>query len=154
MAGNLHHRTATLADIDVLHEELRHLDREEIIATGGDDTLRTLQVSLLFSEHPRAVFRDGELVCVYGISPKTTLSDIGIPWMLGTDRVRRNAKQVTLDTRAFMAAARERYRLLENYVDARNKPSVRWLQRVGFTLEPAAPWGKAGLPFHRFHMGA
>lgn len=44
------------------------------------------------------------------------------------------------------------FALLTNYVDARNAVSIRWLRWLGFEIEPAAPFGIHGLPFHRFSM--
>ena len=42
------------------------------------------------------------------------------------------------------------YDRLENRVDARNVPAIRYLRWLGFTLWPVMPWGHAGLPFYPF----
>ncbi len=42
---------------------------------------------------------------------------------------------------------------LQNYVDARNEISIRWLKWLGFRFDPKpVPYGIWGLPFLRFQM--
>lgn len=148
-------RTATLDDAFKLHPNLRELDRQELEASAGLNTGMTLARSVVLSEHPRAgVAPDGEVVALYGIVPRSILSDIGVPWMLASDRAAQYPKQIFGIAKDFTLRSRERYELLENYVDTRNGPSIRWLERLGYTIEPAVPHGAAGLPFHRFYMGS
>ena len=41
-----------------------------------------------------------------------------------------------------------------NHVYAKNRPAVRWLQHLGFVVEPSKPYGVEGAPFRRFWRSA
>lgn len=142
-------------DADLLLGSLRALDRAEVEAASGD-VERTVLLSLRITPGAMGAFtRAGEAICYWGAAPMNLLSEVAVPWLLGTDLLSRPLfartalRRARLEVRGYC----EQYRLLVNYVDARNTPSIRWLRRVGFTIEPAAPHGVAGLPFHRFYMG-
>lgn len=151
--AELHHEAATPAHAEELLAQLRPADRDEVEAASGN-VERVVRQSLAVSDDPIAA-RDpnGGLIAIYGVAPVNLLSDQASPWLLGTARMQTNAKAVLRDAREYLAFARERYPRMMNYVDARNRSSIRWLRKVGFTLEPAAPFGVQGLPFHRFHSG-
>lgn len=144
---------AYLEHAEPLVAEMRALDRQEAIATAGPDVLKTTQQSIALSYEPCAAHVPDGLLCVFGIAPASLMGDTAAPWALGTDRMTRNAAGVLRIAERYFVWARLRYPVLVNYVDARNTPSIRWLKRVGFTIDPAAPFGVEGLPFHRFHMG-
>ena len=55
-------------------------------------------------------------------------------------------------SRIFVGLMLQTWSELANHVDARNRQSVRWLSRLGFTIGPAEPYGARGLPFHPFSM--
>ena len=76
----------------------------------------------------------------------------GAPWMLGTTRLSLYARDLARHSRPWVRYMRQAVVLLENWVWADNMTSVRWLRSCGFTLEPAAPFGPFGAPFHRFWM--
>lgn len=151
--ADIHHAAAREEDVLELFKQMRPRDYDEVEAAAGDVAL-TLSRVLVASDDPITLRDDdGELIAVYGVSPTTLMGDTASPWLLGTSRMERNAKAVLRDARRYIAFVSERYPRLVNYVDARNKPSIRWLRRVGFQIDPPAPYGVAGLPFHRFHKG-
>jgi RimJ/RimL family protein N-acetyltransferase len=43
---------------------------------------------------------------------------------------------------------------LENFVDARNARSIRWLRRLGFSIREPRRMGLSDVTFYRFEMGA
>lgn len=144
---------ASLAHAAPLVAEMRALDLQEAIATAGPDVLRTTEQSIAVSYQPYAAHVPDGLLCVFGIAPLSLMGDVAAPWALGTDRMTRNAAGVLRIAERYFAWARLIFPKLVNHVDARNAPSIRWLKRVGFTIDPAEPFGLAGLPFRRFHMG-
>ena len=151
--AELQHEAATPRHAEELLGQLRPADRDEVEAASGN-VERVIRQSLAISDDPVAVrAADGGLIAIYGVAPVHLLSDQASPWLLGTARMQSNAKAVLRDAREYLAFARERYPRMMNYVDARNRSSIRWLRRVGFTLEPPAPFGVKGLSFHRFHSG-
>jgi hypothetical protein len=149
-------RPALPADVEVLARELRAGDRAELVAsTGADDPRAAIAESLHISVAPLAATDEaGGLVALFGIAPLgTILTPLGAPWLLGTDRVSRHAGILIKLSREYVARWQEQFPLLANFVDARNKASIRYLERVGFKFDPPAPFGAQGLPFHRFHLG-
>lgn len=146
---------ATTCDLFELAIGLRPLDHDELVATAGSDVLKVLDRSRQVSDDPVAVKSPaGELIAVFGIAPATLLSDTAAPWLLGTHLMTPYAKRILFHARRYITFVRERYPRLENYVDARNEPSLRWLKSVGFTVDDQpVPYGVARLPFYRFHMG-
>lgn len=145
---------AKVFDLLELADGLRPLDYDEIVATAGYDVWGTLERSLDLSDDPVSVKApNGALIAVFGLAPASLLGDTAAPWLLGTGLMTTYAKEILHHARRYIAFARERYPFLVNYVDARNEPSIRWLERIGFKIDPPAPYGVAGLPFHRFHLG-
>ena len=94
--------------------------------------------------------KDGEPQVIFGIA--TTDSGIGIPWMFSTGDLGEWRKTFHELALRFIAQWSKSHPMLVNYVDARNKVSIRWLRSLGFTIHPATPYGKHGEPFHRFEM--
>jgi len=74
--------------------------------------------------------------------------------MVGSDKAAGRRRWFLAESRRQVGRMLGHYARLENRVDARNGPAIRYLRWLGFTLEPATPWGAAGLPFHKFSMGA
>lgn len=153
MAGELTFEAATPDHIDELLPRLRRLDQQEVEAASGD-VYAALQNALRLTRYPVTVrLRDGRLVALFGAAALSQMSDTAALWLLGTDLMRTHPRAVLDAAAEFVAHTREHHPRLLNYVDARNRPSIRWLRKLGFTIDPPAPFGVAGLPFHRFHMG-
>lgn len=152
--GDLKFAAATEEDIPELVWRMRPLDQDEMRASSGSDFEGALRRSLAVSDDPVSLRQtDGRLVALFGVAPHSLLSETAYPWLIGTKLMRANAGPVLRYARGYIEFARERYPRLVNYVDARNGPSIRWLRRIGFTIDPPAPHGVMGLPFHRFHLG-
>lgn len=153
--GNITLSAATAEHAKALVAEMRKLDVQEVIASSGPDVLASTLLGLRVSHQPVAAHTPDGLLCLFGIAPYSIMGDTASPWCLGTDRMSdlHTAAEFLGIAANFFVWARERYPKLINHVDARNKPSVRWLARLGCTIDEPAPFGVAGLPFHRFHMG-
>jgi len=74
--------------------------------------------------------------------------------MLGSEELNmpRVGNEVGKRSRYYVLEMKRHFQRLENYVDARQKRSIRWLKWCGFTVENPKPWGTLGLPFHQFWM--
>lgn len=143
---------ATLAHAADLAPRMRKADVEEVWASGACRPQEALERSLRMTPEPWSGFANGELVCMFGIAPLTLLGDVGLPWLLGSHNLPQYARRFLRLNRHYMACVKQDYRLLVNYVDARNSVAIRWLGWLGFTILPAEPYGPFGLPFHRFEM--
>lgn len=96
---------------------------------------------------------DGEPVCIFGINRRSQSSDVGVPWLLGTDRVCDIRAQFARISVEYRDRFRRAFPKMENYVHVDNQASIDWLRWLGFAMDDPAPRGFAGEPFIRFHMG-
>lgn len=128
----------------------RRADRAEFEASSGRSALQVVEDAMASAHRAWAGYADGEPVCVFGVSPWSWVAGVGVPWMVGTDRLDRAARALLRCSLPAVEVMHTSFPELVNYVDARNVRAIRWLRWLGFTIEPAAPHGIAGLPFHRF----
>lgn len=148
---------AEIGDADVLAPRLRDADREELKAMDGLDTAASIRGAISASrgrveDMAFAVWIDGRLVCLFGFIPAGALANEAHPWLLASDEVERIPSILTKQAGRYCSALLGDYPVLFNYVDARNTRSIEWLKRIGFSLQPAEPFGVGRLPFHRFEM--
>jgi len=134
--------------------QIRHTDRDEVAASCGLEPMEALLSSLDRSTHCWAAMEGSEPVAIFGVGAVSLMSDEGAPWMLAVEGVERLSRHLVTLGRAYVPEMLNLHPRLANHVDARNAASIRWLSRLGFTIDPPAPFGLAGLPFHRFTMEA
>jgi len=133
---------------------VRQADVDEVYAATGMEIGPALEQSWRLSTHAWAGLIDGEVACIFGVTPYNLLGGRGIPWMLGTDLVERHALAFLRRSRWCVSTMLRLYNHLENYVDVRNEKSVAWLRWLGFQMDEPAPYGKFRMPFMRFEMRA
>lgn len=143
---------ATMDHIREVAANIRDHDRDEIYASCLLTPLRALEFSMRVSRHVWAGLVNGKTICVFGVSGKTTLSDVGMPWMIGTPLVEKYQRTFLRRCRRCVGVMLSEYTALENYVDVRNVASVKWLRWLGFEMDEPMPYGPFGLPFMRFEM--
>lgn len=150
-------RYALLSDVANIEPRLRSEDRAELIAASGPDVAKQLHDAIRLSrgrlgEMAFAADHNDELVALFGFVPAGPLSNTAFPWLVGTPGLARIPGMLNRLTRAYCSIALKEYPVLVNYVDARNRTSVTWLERTGFKISDPEPFGVEGLPFHRFEM--
>jgi len=143
---------ATLEHVHALRGRLRTSDILEIEASSGRDPDEALELSWRASDQVWAALQNDRVIALFGAGRISMLSDIGVPWMLGSEELTGAGLEVGKRSRQYVLEMKNRFSLLENYIDARQKTSIRWLKWLGFQVEPAQPWGVLQLPFHRFFM--
>lgn len=132
---------------------MREADRQECMAMAGKGPLTALYDSLRVSVAAWTGFVDLEPICMFGVSPRSILGDVGSPWLLGTDKIAENALSFLRRNKAYVQRMLDIFPVLENFVDARNHLSIIWLVWLGFTIErPAVVCGVERRPFFRFEM--
>lgn len=105
------------------------------------------------SDQPVSVTEKGVVICMFGAAPvgNSRAAHAGSPWLLGSDRVAHYARPLIEDGRRYVEALQRQYPLLFNYVDARNRLSMKWLNHLGFTLaDEPVPFGINREPFYYF----
>jgi hypothetical protein len=85
---------------------------------------------------------------IFGIGPSLE-KGLGVPWLLATEEIERHPVTFYRASRRLFKEVSAGYERLVNWVDARNVLSLRWLEWLGFRMEPAVPFGAMGLGFHR-----
>ncbi len=127
---------------------LRRADVEEIIASCGLSPRLAVAFSMATADPGWAVELEGRTLAVFGASPAG--GGVGRPWLVGTDELEDYPVAFFRVSREIVEDMSAKYDLLENWTDARNTLSLRWLEWVGFTLEPPEAFGPQGRLFHRF----
>ena len=138
----------TFAHVGHVATNLRGSDRAEVFASQGQTGAAAVFASVAASWHTRAIVGDtGEPVGLCGVARG------GLIWLLGTPAMLATASHRWQFLRAGRVWVDRLVRLcgrLHNWADARNRAALRWLGSLGFTVEPPAPFGPQGLPFHHF----
>lgn len=141
---------AGVADIEEVASLLRDVDRDEINDACGSDPLPALMGSLTVGQEVRCLRANGAAVCVYGMTLNQHTPGHGYLWLVGTDLV-------DVHWRHFLRLGRQQLNELtaglthaENWSSVRNSKTIAWLEWLGFTIEPARPWGVHGALFHHF----
>ncbi|MEE9598140.1 MAG: hypothetical protein V3V96_15320 [Acidiferrobacterales bacterium] len=133
-----------------LAEHMRQEDVDECWAACRYTPEQAVKVSVDGTPNPITILRDGEVVGIYGVGKQTLLGGLGIPWMLRTDLPVGHTRKFYRSMRKMVDDMNTRADYLLNYVDVRNRTSVSWLSRVGFTLHDPVPYGPDELLFHPF----
>lgn len=132
---------------------MREADVREVWAASRSSPYSALRQSLEVCPSAKTGLVDGRVLCMFGVSRPTALSLVGVPWMLGTQEIESNARAFLRRSRqAVEDMKRQGFSVLANFVDARNTHAVEWLRWLGFTVNPAIPYGPFRMPFHPFVM--
>lgn len=139
---------ATIVHVHQLAKTMRVADAGEARGLGYDPH-RLLRSSFRASLYSRTGFVGADIAAMWGVTGDI-LSDTGMPWLVTAPIVEsvpvtflRVAKS-ELENMLFLKPR------LENYVIADYRGAVRLLEVLGFHLDPAAPYGRRGVPFRRF----
>lgn len=139
-------------DAAELFANLRPADLAECQAYGHEDMAASLEHCVQRSLLCWTGRVDGQLAAILGATPLDLLGGTGSPWMLGTPLLDRHARVLVRLTPEYIGRMLQVFPHLVNFVHARNRTSVRWLRRLGFTVHPAVPYGRPGELFHPFEM--
>jgi hypothetical protein len=144
-------------EAEFIAENLRPADQAELEAGWFLEPYAAIVHCLQSSPRMRAVYRvpcttlKWEPVMVFGCGHRPEAPDVGVPWLLATDKLEPIGLPLLRYARRVVGMMQRHYPRLENHVHAENARAIRGLKWLGFTLEPAEPWGYKGAPFHRFH---
>lgn len=119
-------------DALALSRSLRQADLDELSLMTDLDPLGAILFSMeqtLF-KHLWCAEDDGALLCIGGCTIDAA------PWMLASDNLKKYPSLLTKQSIKMIGEFHRDFEILTNCVDARNIDSVRWLCRLGFTIEP------------------
>ena len=152
MADKIEIREVEEGDIAILVRNMREHDKQEVNAATNMGIRNAVKTSVNLSSYSKTGLVNDELVCMWGVCPISLLSSSGSPWMLGTDLIEKKQRVFLRRSKPWLNDIRKDYKYLENFVDARNVLSVKWLKWLGFEMDEAEPYGIHGEPFHKFTM--
>lgn len=143
---------ATEADARELVPRLRAADRAEVLALGAepiDGLLESLRAGNAWTARA-----DGEIICMTGVGPLTSIGQTGVPWLLGSDLVRQHAKHFMGESRRFVGEWLKTYPILQNRVPSNYAATLRWARWLGFKIAPAGRFQEIRLeaPWHGIHQ--
>ncbi|MDX8537068.1 DUF2833 domain-containing protein [Mesorhizobium abyssinicae] len=125
---------ARAGHIRSIARRMRKADREEVLAASGYTPAAALIFSLRKSSHAWTAMIDGVPEVMFGVGDLNVLAGVGAPWLLGTDAVEKHYVHFLRSSVGFRDQLLRRYAVLKNFVDVRNRASIRWLRWLGFTL--------------------
>lgn len=138
------------AHIRSIAKRMRAADREEVFAASGKSPVQALVYSLRKSSVAYTALINGRPELMFGVGDLNILAGVGAPWLLGTDEVVRHHTAFLRGSRDWLDQLLRRYSILRNFVDDRNKVSIRWLQWLGFRLLDPVDMG--GHQFRLFEL--
>jgi hypothetical protein len=130
-------RPATYEDCLTLAPVLRKEDKDEVWASGRHLPEEALIRCLRTTPNTKVGVVDGEIICMFGVSPAKDMR-IGIPWMLGSDGIKKISKEFLRRNRDALDEVSIGYSTLINYVWSKNTTHIRWLKWMGFTIETSS----------------
>ena len=142
----------TVPHIEELAETMRQCDVDEVWASSHTTPLEALQRGVQFSQEPFTGLMDGKVVCIFGVSQISPLSEEARPWLLASDLIDETAHTFLRVNRVYIREIKKKYPFLQNWVDCRNEKAIRWVKWLGFKFDKPAPYGPDGLDFMRFEF--
>ena len=141
------------ADISYLAEHMRDVDKAELLVTYGQQPEEAIRASLKRTEpyYQLTAEYDGQILCMCGCASMSLVSPVGVPWLLCTDAMSKHIKRLTFHPKPWLAVMLDRWPLLTNVIDVRNRDTMRWLALLGFEFTDA-PAFVPGYPLRRFTM--
>ena len=140
---------ATQAHAHALAPLLRAEDRAELEASHGIAPLDALLLGVECSHVAFAIVSDEGVLAIFGVA---TIESHQSVWMLTGSLVERRPLSFLRVCKRELSKLLARWPLLLNLVDARNARSLRWVERLGFRVMDAVPFGVSNLPFHPIYI--
>lgn len=137
--------------IDYVAKHMRQADILEVKSSHGYAPHVALSKAVEKSDRCRVVIYNGTPVAIFGLCKGAVISGVGVPWFLGTDEVLKLGKSLTKYGKIVVNEMLSECSLLVNYVHVKNRLSVGWLRRMGFTMDEPQAFLHTGELFHRFH---
>lgn len=145
-------RPATTEDATFIAARLREDDLDEIRRDHDTDVEKILVFGVMASEEALAYEDEGRVFAIGGVIRGE--DGCGIVWQTGTPEIEHRPKFYLRETREIMNRWLSRYGKLHNLVGSRNRVSIRYLEHLGYTIEPGVVvLGDRQVPYQYFWVG-
>ena len=138
----------TLEHVKFVADNIRQADKDELYAASGKFPLHAILDGYTHSDYLKTGCVNGVPINIFGTVP--VLEETAIVWMVGTDKIKDISIRFLRDSVIYADEMQQGYRLLWNYVDARNHTHHRWLQWLGFTIIRKVKYGVLNTDFYEF----
>lgn len=138
---------------DYIADNMRPSDRREVYALAAFTPHSAVRATMAGAIKSYTALVDGVPALMWGISRRSFISPVGVPWLLGTPVAEEHQYKFGRGTLDYFKEMSSLFPLMENYALAENKRSLRWIKWAGFDTEEARPIGPFGVPFVRFGKG-
>lgn len=139
-------------DVEFVAAHAREADRVEVFESSKRDVLKALTSSVARSQRTATIRVNDVPVAVFGVGRLSLVSDVGVPWMLGTEGLRANAKLLLPEAKPMVVRMMKGHSVLRNMVHDDNKASIRWLRSMGFRFSEPMKLGWRGAMFRVFEL--
>lgn len=137
--------------IPFIAKKMREADRREVWASHRHTPHEALESSLACAVMAWTFIGDEKPLFMWGVARQgSILNGKGVPWLLGTDGIRAYQRTFLRYCPYYIGCMQEPFELLENYVHAENRMSIRWLEWCGFTVDKEMPEMITDEDFYRF----
>lgn len=127
---------------------MRDMDRLEAHAFGMTPE-KALRHGMKSSVWSLTALVDDEPHAMMGVAPVNMIEGIGVPWMLGSERIYHHARDLARYGPGIIAEMRGSFERLENVVHIGNHRALRFLRHFGWTISEQ-PETIGGVEFVRF----
>lgn len=116
----------------MIASKLSIADREELVAAGHHDALKTMADAVATCREAYIAHWDGEPQAVFGVNDYPPDPRHGIPWLLSAGTGHRHAREFMATASRIIEVWAPMYLSLRNIVSARHTTARRWLVALGF----------------------
>jgi hypothetical protein len=142
-------RPAKLVDALILGANIRECDRWEIWHLARKAPADAFLDGYRTSDDPYVIEWQGKPIAMFGVSGNK--GSIGVPWMLGTDDIKKIKKALLSQCKDYLERMHVDYPTLTNFVWSKNLVHIAWLKWLGFTFGEARPMGPDNELFIHFY---
>lgn len=135
-----------------LVENMREEEVAEVWAAAKFTPKDAIEWSLNRAHEAACAVYDDKLLCIFGVSARSLMSDVASPWLLTTNENKNRPRHLLKWTKLVVKRWSTMWPVLENYVDNRYDASLRWAKWAGFTVHDPQPYGPFGLPFNKIEI--
>ena len=125
----------TSKHIKLLSKDLRKPDEDELVTkTGTTNIQKTLLTGFAMTDYCRSFFVDDKIAGVYGVVASLDDKNIGSPFLLCTPKIKNIKIKFLRECKDRVEEMSDRFPVLFNYIDSRNKLHLTWLKWCGFKI--------------------
>lgn len=134
-------------------ENMRPSDKREMYYLSAMTPASAVVATMATAVKSYTALVDDVPALMWGISRRSFISSVGVPWLLGTPVAEEHQYKFGRETLTYFKEMASLFPVMENYALAENKRAIRWIKWAGFDIEEPKPYGVFGAEFVRFGRG-